>query len=237
MYRSERSAMPKRSGSADAGAIKVEQVACVIRGGKSEPLPIPTVTECGVTCVPINSSAHWLNRIVGDRVRGDGQLVLKEFIDGILVELAKDREAATRTEEGSSGGRGSGATEAPLGRSAMGLDEDSEEEVLAEMPMKKPVRGRKINKQTELRTISFRGMELTVKARDKGRGLVVPLKGDTLVKILNHLREHMGAAELPETDPTKSEQRKEVVNCREDEDGGANSLDVRRSLVCGFLRR
>ena len=178
MYRSERSAMPKRSGSADAGAIKVEQGACAIRGGKSEPLPIPTVTECGVTCVPINSSAHWLNKIVGDRVRGDGQLVLKEFIDGILVELAKDQEAATRTEEGSSGGQGSGATEAPaLGRSAMGLDEDSEEDVLAEMPMKKSVRGRKINKQMELRTISFRDMELTVKARDKGRGIVAPLDG------------------------------------------------------------
>ena len=59
-----------------------------------------------------------------------------------------------------------------------------------------------------------------MKARDKGRGLVVPLKGDTLVKILNHLREHMCAAELPEANPTKSVQRKEVVNCREDEDGG-----------------
>ena len=210
--------MPKRSGSGGASAITVEQVACVIRGGNKEPLPIPTVTECGVTCVPLNSSAYWLNKIVGDRVRGDGTLILKEFIDGILVALAKDQEAATRPEEGSSGGQGSGAAEAPLGRSAMGLDDDSEEDVLAEMPMQKSARGRKSNKQSELRTIAFRDMELTAKARDKGRGLVVPLKGDTLVKILNHLREH--SAELPETNLTKSVQRKEVVNCREDEDGG-----------------
>ena len=219
--------MPKRSGSAHAGAIRVEHVACVTRGDKSQPLPVPTITECGVTCVPINSSDAWLNKIVGERTRGDGQLVVKEFVDDILVELARVQEAAMQTEEGSSGAKGSDAAEEPLGRSAMGLDDDSEEEALAEMPMGKPARVRKNTKQAELRTVSFRGMELTVKARDRGRGIAVPLEGETLVKILNHLRDYMCAGEVPAMNPSKAKRRNEVVSCRGDEDGGANSLAVR----------
>ena len=72
----------------------------------------------------------------------------------------------------------------------------------------------------ELHTISCRGMELTVKARDKIRGIAVPLEGPTLLVILKHLRERVSAGAVPEPDLAKSALRKEAMSNREDEDAG-----------------
>ena len=73
------------------------------------------------------------------------------------------------------------ATEAPDARRAMGLDNDSDEEALAEMPTEDPKRARGVNNKAvpraDLTTISFRGMEMTLKVRGKGRGIAVPLEG------------------------------------------------------------
>ena len=88
------------------------------------------------------------------------------------------------------------------GRAAMGLDSDSDEDALVETPMdtdkNASARRRKdATLRAELKTISFRGLELTVKARDKGRGLAVPLEGDTLSAILKHMREQVDTRETP----------------------------------------
>ena len=62
------------------------------------------------------------------------------------------------------------------GRAAMNLDGDSDEAELAMAPHEPP---KKVRKRTgkELRNISLRGMQLTVKERDKVRGIAVPLDG------------------------------------------------------------
>ena len=39
-------------------AMTVEKVDCLILGPKAQPVPIPTIKECGVICVPINSTDH-----------------------------------------------------------------------------------------------------------------------------------------------------------------------------------
>ena len=216
-----RRAMPKRGQAPALDDMKVEKVDCLIMGPKAPAVPLPTIKECGVTCVPINGSDHWLTQIVSGRCRGDASLVVKEFIDEVLSVLG-----AAAAGGGETGGQplvaaeGAGESSAePRGRAAMGLDDDSDEEELALVPSGPP---RKASKNTikELRTISCRGMELTVKARDKIRGIAVPLEGPTLLVILKHLRERVSAGEVPEPDLAKSALRKEAMSNREDEDAG-----------------
>ena len=117
------------------------------------------------------------------------------------------------------GGAGESPPE-PKGRAAFCLDDDSDEAELALVPSELPHKKARKNAAKELRTISCRGMELTVKARDKIRGIAVPLEGPTLMAILKHLRERMTTGEIPEPDAAKSALRKEALANREDEDAG-----------------
>ena len=104
----------------------------------------------------------------------------------------------------------------------MGLDCDSDEAELAVVAESAPTRkrARKVDTQKEFRAVSFREMELTVKARDKCRGSAVPLEGDTLGAILRHLREQVCAGEVPSADAAKAARRQEVLSSRGDEDAG-----------------
>ena len=213
--------MPKRGQAPALDDMKVEKVDCLIMGHKAPAVPLPTIKECGVTCVPINGSDHWLTQVVSGRCRGDASLVAKEFIDEVLSVLG-----TADCDGGETGGKNAVAAEdagasshTPKGRAAMGLDDDSDEAELAVVPSGPPRKARK-HLLKELRTISCRGMELTVKARDKIRGIAVPLEGPTLLVILRHLRERVSAGEVPEPDLAKSAQRKEAMSNRADEDAG-----------------
>ena len=101
----------------------------------------------------------------------------------------------------------------------MGLDDDSDEAELALVPSAPPKKARKYAAK-ELRTISCRGMEITVKVRDKGWGIAVPLEGPTLLKILKHLHERASADEKPEPNLAKKARRQEARSNRGDEDKG-----------------
>ena len=81
----------------------VQQIDCLILGPKAQPVPIPTIKECGVICVPINSTDHWLNKIAGNRCQGEPQLVVKEFVDEILKALAAPIDGEAETTERSLG--------------------------------------------------------------------------------------------------------------------------------------
>ena len=218
--------MPKRGQVPALDDMKVEKVDCLIMGHKAPAVPLPTIKECGVTCVPINGSDHWLTQVISGRCRGDASLVAKEFIDEVLSVLGTaDCGGGETGGKNAVAAEGAGASShTPKGRAAMGLDDDSDEAELAVVP--RDVRGcygpRKARKLTpkELRTISCRGMELTVKARDKIRGIAVPLEGPTLLMILKHLRERVAAGAVPEPDLAKSALRKEAMSNRDDEDAG-----------------
>ena len=217
--------MPKRADHAAVDCIRLEKVDCVILGGKKCPVPIPVITERGVTCVPVNSTDMWLNKVVGDRCRGDSQLVIQEFVREVLQMLQQGEESKERSSD--AGGEGEcpplpPLADAPKGRAAMGLDCDSDEAELAVVAQAAPTRKRprKVDTQKEFRTVLFREMELTVKARDKCRGIAVPLEGDTLGSILRHLREQVSAGEVPSADAAKAARRQEVLSSRGDEDAG-----------------
>ena len=162
-------------------------------------------------------------------------MVVKEFIDGVLAciadaapateaEGAAERAAQAPPEGDSDGAEGDDPADAPRGRAAMGLDSDSDEEELAAVPAQKQSRRaanrRKKMLQTELRCVSYAGMELLVKPLRKCKGLAVPLEDETLIRILKHLRKQMQKGEVPKPDAAKQERRKEAESNREDEDAG-----------------
>ena len=78
--------MPKRKVIA-ADDLTVQSVPCIVIGATKPPVPIPLLTECGATCVAINSTDVWLNKVVGDRIRSDRHFVIKNFITGLLSAL------------------------------------------------------------------------------------------------------------------------------------------------------
>ena len=62
-------------------------------------------------------------------------------------------------------------------------------------------------------------MEMTVKARGKGRVMAVPWEGASLPTILRHLREQVLAGDAP-VEVAKSTSRQDVRACRDDADAG-----------------
>ena len=136
--------------------------------------------------------------------------MVKKFVGevfGLMASQTTERSSVDVTKERSLGSEGG----API---------EEEELALGPSEVVKRKRGRKFDKDKEFRTISFRGMDLTVKLRDKCRGIAVPLEGDTLVTILRHLREQLCAGEVPEPDTAKAARRHEVKLCKEGEDTG-----------------
>ena len=227
--------MAKRA-SSGVDAVVVEMVHCVRVGARARPLPNPLIKECGATCVPINSTDPWLNKVVGDRTRADASYLIKEFIDGVLGELSSKHTESTPTTERSLGGEstqgkeGSLGPEAvrPAGRRGLRFDSDSDNEALEAIPMSEDKsaaarRRRRGEPRAELQTVVYRGLELIVKARDHGRGLAVPLEGETLTTILKHLRAQVvagGSSEVQAAARAKAARRQEVMDARGDEDAG-----------------
>ena len=126
--------MPKRA-LPGADELNVEAFQCVAMGARSMLVPVPTIQECGVTCVPINSTDHWLSKIVGNRCRGDAGLVVKEFVDGVLdaIKSAPALEAPSEPIAGGGQGESPGKTDMK-GCAAIGLNSDSDEDELAARP-------------------------------------------------------------------------------------------------------
>ena len=215
--------MPKRRPPSDVDTMRIAQHPCVILGPKKQPIPIPLIQECGATCVPINSADGWLNKVVADRCRGDSCLIVKEFVDDLIRTLGREREALDENTERSVRPDVGVLADTPAkGRAAMHLDSDSDEGVLAETPVDdKPCRKKPAyHLRSELQTVSFRGLEITAKTRDKGRGIAVPLEGASLSDIILHLRQQVSTGSVPKYDETKAKARAMAVQYRDDADGG-----------------
>ena len=147
--------MPKRTQAPALADLRLEKVECLVTGRKAQPIPIPQIQECGMTCVPINSTDHWLTQIASGRCRGDASLVVKEFVDEVLSVLAAaaDGGGETRGRPLVAAEGAGGSPPNPKGRAAMGLDDDSDEAELALVPSAPPKKARK-NVVKEHRTIS-----------------------------------------------------------------------------------
>ena len=149
--------MPKRR-SLQPPLLQIEDVPCAVLGKGIVPVPIPKFQEHGLTCVALNSTDSWLNRVVSDRTRGEATQVLKEFIEGVIAEVKRILSDRNQDKERSLPSDPTAGSEPPNARRAMGLDNDSDEEELAEMPMVDCKRARGVKNtpapRAELTTIS-----------------------------------------------------------------------------------
>ena len=191
--------------------------------GQTAPVLLPTVIDCGVTCICVNGSAGWLSQLLS-RGKQDADCV------GVVQAFCEEVYTALRVQgRGSSdlvpvaGAAGQGVP--GKGRSALGLDDDSDEETLAAAdgshvsPTKRP----RLTPQpsNDWRTVAINGLEITAKRRARGHGLLVPLVGDRLLAMVQHLNERLLSQDT--TSPKKRLQRKESdpsTNARGDLDMG-----------------
>ena len=123
--------MPKRKTFEAPGEVSVGTTPAVLFCAKSriDPSPIPTRTEGGRPCVATNTTDIWLRKAVGDRARGDPHLVTKQFVEELCKALDNPQK---NVEEARASHDAQGVDIAPRGRDAMGLGDDSEEEMLVE---------------------------------------------------------------------------------------------------------
>ena len=196
--------MPKRK-DLEAGSARVESVPCVFIGQNGAPLPIPTMHEGGHVCVPLNTTDAFLNKVAGERVRGEVFLVVRDFMEDLYQAIQAAGIAAIGAPLLAVKDAGASSAGAPKARAVMGLDNDSSDDEFFE---KRPQAVKQFCKQAKVfRQVMCRGMELTVKARNKSRGICVPLAGDTLATILNYLREQVVKGAVPEPDAPKAARR------------------------------
>ena len=106
--------MPKRTQAPAVPDFRLEKVECLVTGRKAQPLPIPQINEGGKTCVPINSTDNWLPKVISGHCRGDGSIIVKEFIDEVELLLAT---ASLDDEGGETRGRPLAAAEGAGGSS------------------------------------------------------------------------------------------------------------------------
>ena len=182
----------------------MERLPCLVGGSLKQPVVLPVVQEAGLECVGINAYQPWLNKLLSGHTRGQyiphvlrlvGEVLdaLKacgescrsgssENLDGTAADEETDAgaQAAPRGAGGETSPRGAGK-----GREALGLQDDSDDDAF--MAERAPKRARRKKWTDDFRTIRIKGMEVTVKSRHKGRGVVVPLENGGLLGILQHL--------------------------------------------------
>ena len=138
-------------------------------------------------------------------MRGEVFLVVRDFMEDLYQAIQAAGIAAIGAPLLAVKDAGASSAGAPKARAVMGLDNDSSDDEFFE---KRPQAVKQFCKQAKVfRQVMCRGMELTVKARNKSRGICVPLAGDTLATILNYLREQVVKGAVPEPDAPKAARR------------------------------
>ena len=220
--------MPARK-AVGALAVEIAQKPCVVlgTGRKTILVAIPSFVECGIVCAAINATGTWLNKVVGEKGRADSQVVIKEFVDGLVEKMQRDAvsEGQAASSVGEEGRGESSVVKSQCGRGAMGLDEDSDEEVLKVVSCGRQggssaKRQRTTGPRSVWKTVKYREMELVVKLREKGRGIVVPVDGPTLPDMVSNMRTMVQAGEQPIPDLGKQKRRQEALKARDPTDGG-----------------
>ena len=86
------------------------------------------------------------------------------------------------------------AAKSPLGRAALGLDDDSDMEAFVALGEDtKPARRKTLKPPAVWSTVAVRGEELTLRRHPRGRGLFLPLEGPELPLVLGMLMADMAA--------------------------------------------
>ena len=201
-----------------------EMVPAISISADTAPVLIPTVMDGLVRCVPITVRAGWLTQLVEQRRRRtrDTAAVVLEFCE--LVEAALKSLAPADASGGSAQEGQDSQDSGPLkGRAALGLDEDSDEDVLARADTgSTSIKVKKVKPAVQdFVTIKVGGFAVTVKRQYRGRGLLMPLDGTKIIELVRHLRRMADGDERRDLPKKLKRQRSETHNAlTTDEDQG-----------------
>ena len=192
----------------------ISKMTCVSGGSCSAPLVLPTKIVDGLECVLVSaySEKGWLPAVLSGQVRGVAVDVVREVQDLVLAELSTGEAArAASTGEAAraaSTPRAAGDALTPLskangsseslssvpapnsekkvGRGALGIDDDSDEEELCFATPTKKRTGCSSKLATCWTSVKLGDAQITVRRIDKGRGLLIPVEED-LPRLLQHM--------------------------------------------------
>ena len=231
--------------SSSKDACNIQKWPCVIlpcekksdKKGLAKTVPIPVIRDGGVELVPLNATDPWLHKIVCqcNRDRGDGGSLITEFVENLYQKLIHSRQepsaAATKSVDAMT------PTRKRKGVEMLGLS-DSEDDQSVCTPPKPRTRSSRQTVKNELRTVLFENLEITAKARDRGKGVLVQLAGDSMINIIKHLRRAQveGVARIADAAIIKRARRQEVVGSREEVDGGYIRWDSQSTAWIVFYK-
>ena len=202
----------RRSGSGEEPApLQVASCPCIVGGKSGRPECLPVESVDARVCVALNAFEPWLNRVLSGHARdssGHCADVVARFIAEVYAQLGADSPG--KCPEGDRGGgesclAGPRVEGAPRGRSALGLDSDSDQEQLVaqgEDSCHGAARPRGAA-PAAWATVFLRGKELTLRKRPRGRGILLPLDGPDLPMVLAWLVEDLGKCAPEEPRPAK----------------------------------
>ena len=184
---------------------------------------LPVEQTCGVSCIGLNAYAPWMNMALEGKSRGDHQ----GLVVSVICDLFNHMKPSSSSEEelgdaAPAASRKGAAPAASKGRSALGMDSDSDEDALAEATVSRSKRPSKAalpraSSQT-FHTIDFHGVELTVKRRPRGGGVVLQLA--SLPVFLTYLRQRIEDEIAAKAAFVPKKPKNVEVDMRTDEDKG-----------------
>ena len=133
--------MSKREG-VDTGAVRLEMLPCLVGGDIETPIVLPVVEEAGVRCIALNAYEPWMSKFLEGKSRGSRTGHVVKFVGG-LVNAIKECNPFTEDDSQTSSAL---ETESPAaaraapakGRAALGLDEDSDENLSCQADLVHP---------------------------------------------------------------------------------------------------
>ena len=141
-----------------------------------------------MACVSLNAYQTWLSKILENKARGRSIV----HVHGLVGDLPAALKSSLSSDEASSPNSDDSQAKASdseqparagaiKGQAASGLEEDSdEEEFLQDRPAK---RLRASRRRADFQTVKVHGLGITAKQRYRGRGVVIPLGGESVLSL------------------------------------------------------
>ena len=181
-------AMGKRACSG-AREFVISKMTCVRGGSSSQPVPLPTRFVDNIECVLVSaySEKGWLPTLLSGQVRGLAVDVVREVQETVMRELHAEAAGAALTplckKKGSADSFSPVAEAAAtsgkkVGRDALGLSDDSDEDALSCATPRKRAPGSSTKIPTCWTTVKIGDVPIMVRRIEKGRGFLVPVERD-----------------------------------------------------------
>jgi hypothetical protein len=157
----------------------VKEQPCLYDGVTKVPVSLPVVVIHGESCVAFNQSAPWIGLALEGKTRMEHTALISDFLDASIRTLPP-----LIATDGDSPGADDMDTK---GRSALGLDDDTDEEDLHDGAAGAGGKKRRLRLPTEFIETVVDGVTFRARRRQKGPGMLVSVQGPGLTDILQYM--------------------------------------------------